>query len=368
MAVFKREYGKELGKPKEYGCSWGYAFTYRKVRYRKAGYKRKSEAVLAEQKRRQELILDAGTAAVTRYGTLKDITKKFFSYRKMDVAESTFFNEVQRLRTLLPRIGNIRMDRLTKADIRDYMVQRHSDGVCNRTINLELSQIRAMIDFAVIEGYVGKNVAKEVKNLKEDRHETRIPTDEELRRFIGLAAESRFGKQLVVWLHVRALTGMRPSESLRLDWDDIDFDHNSIRVRSTKHTGSKIPPPRYVDIHGDLKPELLEWKQHWDEYFRHRPPHNHVFFNPNKPTEQAQGFRGAFETVRKKAGLPWMTSYTLRHYFISMAVMAGIDYLTIMSWSGHKSSEMIDRVYGHLRPGHTAEQMEKIGFGLSTTK
>ncbi len=57
-----------------------------------------------------------------------------------------------------------------------------------------------------------------------------------------------------------------------------------------------------------------------------------------------------------------MTSHTLRHYFISQAVMSGVELLTIAKWVGHNGTRMIEEVYGHLRPQYRREQMSKVSI------
>jgi site-specific recombinase XerD len=53
--------------------------------------------------------------------------------------------------------------------------------------------------------------------------------------------------------------------------------------------------------------------------------------------------------TRKAAGLSWLGFHDLRHYFCSMCVMAGIDFMTIASWLGHKDGGiLVAKVYGHL--------------------
>lgn len=55
--------------------------------------------------------------------------------------------------------------------------------------------------------------------------------------------------------------------------------------------------------------------------------------------------------VRGKAGMPNFWFRDLRHHFISMCVMSGIDFMTIAGWVGHKDGGvLIGRVYGHLIP------------------
>ena len=60
-----------------------------------------------------------------------------------------------------------------------------------------------------------------------------------------------------------------------------------------------------------------------------------------------------FCEARKAAGLPQMTSHTLRHFFISQAIMSNdVSTFTIAKWVGHRGTRMIEEVYGHLRSGY----------------
>jgi len=63
------------------------------------------------------------------------------------------------------------------------------------------------------------------------------------------------------------------------------------------------------------------------------------------------------------ASVAQMTSHTLRHYFISNAVMSGVDLLTIAKWDGNSSTKMIEETYGHLSPEYRARQMLKVNVG-----
>lgn len=52
--------------------------------------------------------------------------------------------------------------------------------------------------------------------------------------------------------------------------------------------------------------------------------------------------------------------YSMRHYFISKALMSGVDIFTVTKWVGHSSTKMITEVYGHLSPTFRKGQMAKI--------
>jgi integrase len=70
------------------------------------------------------------------------------------------------------------------------------------------------------------------------------------------------------------------------------------------------------------------------------------------------------EVARCAAGLPDFCFHDLRHYFISTCVMAGIDYLTIARWVGHRDGGvLIGRVYGHLNDEHAKKMATLLVFG-----
>ena len=75
-------------------------------------------------------------------------------------------------------------------------------------------------------------------------------------------------------------------------------------------------------------------------------------------------FNKVLRTVREKAGIPDFTCHSLRHYFVSTAVMSGIDYMTIARWVGHQDGGvLIGKVYGHLSNEHAQAQAARLNFG-----
>ena len=76
---------------------------------------------------------------------------------------------------------------------------------------------------------------------------------------------------------------------------------------------------------------------------------------------------GIFSTehkARELAGVDGFGYHDCRHYFISHAVMSGIDYMTIARWVGHKDGGvLIGRVYGHLNDEHAKRQAKRLKLG-----
>ena len=71
MSVTRREYDQD-GKP-----VWGYAFSYRHRRYRKAGFETKREAEFAEQVMRKTVMIDLPMYSVLELKSLDSRTLGF---------------------------------------------------------------------------------------------------------------------------------------------------------------------------------------------------------------------------------------------------------------------------------------------------
>jgi len=266
----------------------------------------------------------------------------------------------------------MRLTQITAADIHEYVACRKTkDKLQNRSINLELTLLRSLFRHAIECGFAAENPATAVKNLKEQTEEKWCPSVDEFLRFVEEAKKTGSAIVLVPWLWFRAYTGTRPKESVFVEWKDVDFETGLINIR--RKSGNQLKnnaSVRYIGIHPELKPILLEWKTKWDEVFakrheRHpdepRRPHDWVFFNPHNQVERATSFTKCFYQAREAAGLPKMTSHTTRHYFITQAMMSkDVKEYAIAKFVGHSGTKMIERVYGHVRSEFLQEQMGMV--------
>lgn len=364
MSVYKREY-EVKGKP----C-WYYQFRLNKRKYASAGFATEKEAKNAEQNKLNALNSKQLRPIENDKVSIGQFLPKFIAHRKVVRSEETAIREERRSRTLLKTFGDRRLTQVTVSEIHEYVAHRSiKDGLKNRSINLELTLLRSIYSHAIECKFASENPAMVVTNLTEPRDEKWCPSVQELQKLVDEAEKTASALVLVPWLWFRAYSGTRPKESVFLEWADIDFLNNRISIRPKVGNQLKNSAVRYVEIHPELKPILLKWKMDWDEVFdkRHKrhpdeqcPPHDWVFFNPHAQLDRAVGFRKCFCKARKNAGIPKMTSHTLRHYFISQAVMSGVELLTIAKWVGHIGTKMIERVYGHLRPDYRLDQMSKV--------
>lgn len=364
MPVYKREYRSKSTRKEV----WRFVFKYRKVVFAKSGFLRREDALRAERELRRKVERNEVRRLPTHKTTVRDYMPQFLEQRRVTKAPGTVEHEKRRAAPILRFFGDLRLTEVYDRDVYDYVATRKDrDGLANRSINLELTLLRSFFKFAMVNHMILHNPAKEVTTLTEVRDEKWIPTREEFLRFVKAAEECRFGGYIVPWLWFRAYTGTRPRESFFVEWSDIDFDRGLIHIRPKEGNQLKNAKFRVVDMHPELRPIVERWRKVWDRLYRKRKrrypdskDHDWVFIHPHNHDEHGLGFLRTFDQARKKAGLPRMTSHTLRHYFISQCVMSAIPFFTIARWVGHRNTKMIEETYGHLTPEYQAAQMRKL--------
>ena len=185
---------------------------------------------------------------------------------------------------------------------------------------------------------------------------------------------SKNGKQLRDFLRVLAYAGGREQETLAIKWAHVDWkgkqlwigapaEFDASRIAIGKGGTSKNGEARAVDFNPQLEAVLEEMKG------RRAPDSTWMFPSPQRGEKdlKAQSLRESMIRARKAAGLAQFAFHDLRHFFISYGVMAGIDFMTIARWVGHKDGGiLIGKVYGHLADTHRQKMAAKMVIGISS--
>jgi len=141
-------------------------------------------------------------------------------------------------------------------------------------------------------------------------------------------------------VEIALMTGMRMSEQLTLEWEEIDLDEGTIHLSKTKNGSG-----RFVRLNSRALAVLT---------MMHKRGLGHGRVSPAK---RPDWFREAVRT----AGIKDFTWHCLRHTFASRLIMAGVDLRTVQELMGHKSITMTAR-NAHLSPEHRAAALEKLMF------
>jgi integrase len=279
----------------------------------------------------------------------------------------TIENEQQAVSRWRSHIGHLRIDKITAPIIASFLDKRLKGGVfggrklgaiSERTANLDLMTLRNVLKSAVDDGYL-RDLPK-MKLLEEPPSPKRqLLTPAEFERLILAARNNceKNGRQLADYLRFLAFSGAREQEALRIKWTDVDFERERLTIGSDQL--SKNRESRTVEFNPRLESLLREIRR------RRAPDCSWLFPSPRRGSrdEHAISFRESLKIARKAAELEWVGFHDFRHYFCSMCVMTGIDFMTIAAWLGHRDGGLlVGKVYGHLLDEHRQRAAKRVRF------
>lgn len=144
-----------------------------------------------------------------------------------------------------------------------------------------------------------------------------------------------------------ALTGCRPGDPAAMLRKDYDARHGTVTFRTKAHPRTIPLSPAAQALMGRLAKGKL--------------PNARMFTNGGKPWNHydwAELVRAAAVAAEMPAGV---VLYTLRHCWITDAIVAGMDLLTVAKLAG-TSLAMIEKHYGHLVHGAARDKLAAVSF------
>jgi len=193
-------------------------------------------------------------------------------------------------------------------------VAKRKEGLAFDTLDRVYKAFKTMLNHAVKTGYLEQNPIKDISltryhtQKKADEHNgTVFFSDEEIRSIL------------------QAL-------------DDYQEEKRQQRDNSRQHGRDYLPDLRFTNPDTG-KPYSKKAEQ--------------------KPWQKIKKLAGIADNVKL---------YSLRHTYISRLIVQGTDLLTVAKLAGHKSTQMIEKHYGHLRPDRTRQSIEDCfkGFAVAS--
>ncbi len=240
---------------------------------------------------------------------------------------------------ILPALGRKALDEVNQQDIAALRRRLMDDGLAPGTVNRHLAYVRAMFNLALRwELYEGRNPAASPGMLREV-HRDKYLTPEQTQALVR-ALDQEKDQSAAAALALLTVTGARRNEVLLATWENVDLSRGMLTVPL-----SKSGRPRYIPL-SPFAMAVLE-----RQLARRADPANpHVFPSRRRPGEAMEGLRGAWERVKRAAGLPAdLRVHDLRHSFASALANAGTPLNEIGTVLGHTQLSTTSR-YAHHSP------------------
>ncbi|RLA86526.1 MAG: hypothetical protein DRG40_02775 [Deltaproteobacteria bacterium] len=250
---------------------------------------------------------------------------------------------------------------VTKIDlewIEQYRKSRLQD-VSPATVNKEMIKLAQLLDLAVKRRAIPTNPAREIPRLRDERErKPRALTSEEIQKLLDVARqEDRLLGGLAYEIFLTYLyTGMRRTELLYLEWEDIDFDRRQIRIQAKWEKGGFVTKTGKARVVGLARPLA--------EILSQLPRKGRYVFGGQRPLVDPRSVTRAFKILARRAGLPeTVTLHSLRHTYITHLMEKGVNPRRVQELAGHKTFRTTWR-YAHVLPRDRVEE-DLLDFGLS---
>ena len=252
-------------------------------------------------------------------------------------------DDISRLKTLMPSIGQIALDKVHSGTLQPWLIERQKAGVATGTINHGLKVVRRILNLAAQEWRDDNGLTWLVSAPK-----IRLLPDTEKRQPYPLSWEEqgRLFKSLPDHLATMALfavnTGCRDGEvcALRWEWE--------VRVPELD-TSVFIIPGEHVKNADDRLVVLNEIAASVIETQRGKHP-THVFTYKGKPL--ARMLDTGWRRARNAAGLPQVRVHDLKHTFGRRLRAAGVSFEDRQDLLGHRS--------GRITTHYSAPELAKL--------
>ena len=237
---------------------------------------------------------------------------------------------------ILPKFGNLHLDEVRQQSVIELHHGMRAAGYAPATANRVVILLRYMFILAKKWKIPGAEVnpTSGVQLFEANNARERYLTPEETQRLVSVLGDSD-NTQLKFIVPLLLLLGCRKRELLDAKWADFDLERRLWRIPL-----SKSGKARHVPL-SESAVKLLGELPRWEDC-------PYVVPNPNTRKPFVSIFY-AWDSARKKAGMPELRIHDLRHSFASFLVNAGRSLYEVQKLLGHTQIKTTSR-YSHLSP------------------
>jgi integrase len=231
-----------------------------------------------------------------------------------------------------------------------------------KTMYTEGVVIKQLFRWARSRKLISENPLAELKLAKPPLEPRPGPSLEQVNRIL----EALSGPQRTQ-IAVLAFSGMRSGELKRLRPEDLDLEGGWLHICSREGAETKTRLSRRVPIHPRLRPLLQALPGRRRPWLFTMPassryPQGDHQLNTKKLNETflEMVHKLGMPTGRKQGGY---TLHSLRHFFETYTVNAGIPQRVIDTWLGHRSDRSMASIYYLLSDADSQKFMSQVPFG-----
>jgi len=223
------------------------------------------------------------------------------------------------------------------------------------TIARRVAAAKSFFTFLKDEGKISDNPIRDVPSPKIGKSLPKPVSIAQVRQLLEQPAklETPEAKRDKAMLELLYASGMRVSELVSLNVDDIDVDGGYVRCFG------KGRKERMIPIYPQAAQSVKEYIEKVHDGIARNPDEKALFLNLRGDRLTRQGFWQILKGYAKSAGLEVeITPHTLRHSFATHMLNGGADLRSVQELLGHANISTT-QVYTHLTSEHVRRTYER---------
>lgn len=268
-------------------------------------------------------------------------------------------------RTLLVK----KLQAITDTDVQDLLNKMTERGLAPRTVRYAHATIRRALYVAMLHGRLTRNVARFVEPPQLEHREMRAFDPASARLFLDAAQGTRYE---ALW-HVLLTGGLRPSEAFGLRWSDVSDTQLHIQRSLVRFPGGEwrlLEPKtkrsrRVVVLPASAARSLQKHRvRQAEERLKLGADYQDSGFvfttEFGGPLHLNNLSVRHFKPLLKRAGLPDMRLYDLRHSAATLRLANGDNSKVVQEMLGHASVVLTLDTYSHVLPDMQAASAARL--------
>ncbi len=219
-------------------------------------------------------------------------------------------------------------------DVRRFLAFLRERDYSKSTIARKLATLRSFYKFCLKRAHVKANPLISIRTPKQDKRLPKFLEEDQVRKLLETPdVATLLGARDRAMLETLYSTGLRVSELVDLNLEDIDFVGEALHIRG-KGKKERVTP---------ISPTALAWVRRYMDLRRADPrspafDQRAVFVNKHGQRLSTRSVRRKLDKYLAVAGLdPSISPHTLRHSFATHMLNRGADLRSVQELLGHQS-------------------------------
>lgn len=222
-----------------------------------------------------------------------------------------------------------------------------------RSINRHIVSIKNYFKFLERNNYIKNNPCIDITGLKTPKKMPRVLSEDDIDNLLDIKLTDAYSYRNKAMLELMYSSGLRVSELLNLEVNNIDFNMNLVRVYGK---GSK---ERIVPIDDIATKYLRDYISVYRYTLLKNKESDLLFLNSRGSKLSRQGFFKILKSIAKEKGIKKeLSPHTIRHSFATHLLNNGADLRSIQTMLGHENIETT-QIYTHVSNNYVKENYDE---------